>query len=103
MLRGERLGIAGGLGEPDQQQGEGRDDDRGQVPRHQLERRQLRDRQAAWHGADQRHAALTEVEQHGREQAADDEHERAGHLRQPEAQPEDDGERDEADEQSRWR
>ena len=31
VLRGERLGVAGGLGEPDQQQREGRDDDRREV------------------------------------------------------------------------
>ena len=63
MLRGERLGIAGRLGEPDQQQREGRDDDRREVLRHELERRHLRERQAAWHRADQRDAARAEVEQ----------------------------------------
>ena len=104
MLRGERLGIAGRLGEPDQQQREGRDDDRREVLRHELERRQLRERQAAWHRARparrraRRGRAATE-----RDQAADHEHERARDLRQRETEPEDDGERDEPDQQRRRR
>ena len=58
-------------------------------------------RQAAWHGADQRDAVRAEVEQDRADQAADYEHERAGHLRKPETEPEDDGKRNEPDQERR--
>ena len=101
MPRGECLGVARRLGEPDQQEREGRDDDGREVLRHELERWDLRDGQAAWHGADERHAARAEVEDDGADEAADDEHEGAGDLRKPEPEPEDHGEGDEPDQQRR--
>ena len=56
-----------------------------------VERRHLRKRQAAWHGAHQRHPVRAEVEQDRADQAADHEDERARDPRSGEAEPEDDG------------
>ena len=98
---GERLGIPRRLGEPDQQQREGRDDDGREVLRHELERRHLRYGKAARHCADERDAAGAKVEEDRARKTTDHEHEGARDPRKREAQPEDDGERDQPDEQRR--
>ena len=49
MPRGERLGVARRLREPDEQEREGRGDDLREVLRHDIDRRQLRQRQASRH------------------------------------------------------
>ena len=58
----------------------------------------LGDRQAARHVAHQRHAMVAEVEQGRCEQPAGDQHERARDSGGETTQPEDDPERDAADE-----
>ena len=68
VSRGERAGVAGGLREPDQQQRDGRDDDRPLVA-DEVEVGQLRGRQAARHVADERDAVRAEVEQRTRRAA----------------------------------
>ena len=80
MPRRECLGIARGLGEPDQQEREGRDRDRREVLRHDIDRWHLRKRQASRHGANQRDSLRSQVEKNGADQPADDEDERPGIL-----------------------
>ena len=101
MPRRECLGIARGLGEPDEQEREGRDRDRREVLRHDLDRWHLRKRQASWHGANQRDSLRSQVEEDGPDQPADDEDERPRDPRQREPKPEDDGKGNHADEQRR--
>ncbi len=82
--RGEGPRVAGGLGEPDQQQRDGGDGDDPEYGRSTSSASgQLGRGQSARHVADERDAVCAEVEQRRREQAARDEHERAGHAPAP--------------------
>ena len=62
MPRRERAGVAGSLGEPDQEQCDRRDPDRRVVVRHEREIGQLRGGKPARHVADERHSMRAEVE-----------------------------------------
>ena len=92
MPRRECLGIARGLGEPDEQEREGRDRDRREILRHDIDRWHLRKRQASRHRAHQRDSLRSQVEDDRADQAADHEDERPRDPRKREPKPEDDGE-----------
>ena len=75
--------------------------DRRGVVADEREVRDLGGREPARHLADQRDAVRAEIEQRRGEQPARDEDERAGHRRRHPPQPEDHGERADADQQRR--
>ena len=85
----EGAGVAGGLGEADQDEGHRGDPDLGHVLADELEAWDLGQGQAARHRSDEGHAARVEVEQVGGEQPTDDQDQGARDLRREEPQPED--------------